>query len=174
MHNKCAWCEIDVDKQPKFKASNLPDGECSECGAWNDIGQQVITVNSMKQMYKGCLKLMQYVVETCRDILRAADIDFDEIKETLDMDRSEPLSIEVGTWQIVKMLFLIHGSSGGTSTENMTHLLGLEKESESFFLEKNYMCMNIECPYHKDDEDCRCTYKNSHDNVCKNADTYHG
>lgn len=154
MEQQCAWCKIDVNMKQKFKADKLPDGKCSECGSWNDIGQRVITVNSMKQMYQGCLNLMQYVVETCGDILRAADIDFDDIKETLDMDKSQPLSIDVGTWQIVKMLFLMHGSSGGTSTGNLTHLLGLKKESVSFLLEEYKMCSNTECPYYKEDEVC--------------------
>lgn len=154
MDHKCAWCKVDVNKQEQLKADILPDGKCNACGSWNDVGQQVITMNSMKQMYQGCLNLMQCVVETCGDMLKASDIDFDDIKETLDMDKSKPLSIEVGNWQIVKMLFLIHGSSGGTSTGNMTHLLGLKKDGVSFFLEENYMCTNAECPYHKDDEDC--------------------
>lgn len=154
MEQQCAWCKIDVNTKSQFKADNLPDGKCSECGTWNDIGQQTITINSMKQMYEGCLKLMQYVAETCGEILEAADIDFDDLKETLDMDKNEPLSIDVGTWQIVKMLFLMHGSSGGTSTGNLTHLLGLKKESVSFLLEEYKMCSNTECPYYKDDEVC--------------------
>lgn len=154
MKNKCAWCKIDVNKQQKFKADMIPEGKCSECGSWNDIGQQTITVNSVKQIYEGCLKLMQYVAETCGEILEAADIDFDEIKETLDMDKNKPLSIDVGTWQIVKMLFLIRGSSGGTSTGNLTHLLDLKKESVSFLLEEYKMCSNTECPYYKEDEVC--------------------
>lgn len=152
--DNCAWCKIDVNIQPKFKAENWPEKKCSCCGSWNDIGQQKITMNSLKQIYDGCLKLMQYVAETCGEILEAADIDFDKIKETLDMDKRKPLSIDVGTWQIVKMLFLMNGSSGGTSTGNLTHLLDLKKESVSFLLEKYKMCSNTECPYYKEDEIC--------------------
>lgn len=154
MEHKCAWCQVDVDKQQKFKAEELVEGKCEACGSWNDIGQRVITVNSMKQMYQGCLNLMQYVAETCGEILRAADVDIDEIKKTLDMGANTPLSIEIGNWQIVKMLFLMHGSSGGTSTGNLTHLLGLKKDSVSFPLEEMEMCTNSDCPYYKEDEEC--------------------
>lgn len=135
MNDKCAWCKVNVNERQRFVADSITDRKCSKCGAWNDIGQKVIYINSMKQMYEGCLKLMQEIISICGEILETAEIDFDDIKETLDMDKDKPLSVDIGTYEIVRQLFLSHGSCGGTSIGNMKHLLKIDDESINFCIE---------------------------------------
>ena len=58
MANTCAWCKINTDKQQKFEADGNNTGCCPLCKSYNDIGQKTIEINSMKQIYRETVRLM--------------------------------------------------------------------------------------------------------------------
>lgn len=138
MENKCAWCQIDVDKQQKFTADIFEGGCCKNCGSHNDRGQRTISINSMKQIYEGATLLMNKMAWEFSELLEIADIDIRELKAVLDIEEEEPLEISFYAQEIVRMLFLSHTrNAGGTSTGNLMNLLGIDDNSVSFEIGEN-------------------------------------
>lgn len=133
MENKCAWCQINVDKQQKFMANISEGGRCQDCGSYNDRGQRNISINSMKQIYEGVIRLMDEMAGEFSELLENAGVDVKELKSNFDIAEESPLEIHFYTSQIVKALFLSHTSnSGGTSTSNLMNLLGIKDYSVFF------------------------------------------
>jgi hypothetical protein len=135
MESKCAWCQIDTEKQMRFSAENNASGCCPICKCYNDIGQKNISINSMRQIYQGCIGLMDYMASEFSDILESLGIDHSDFENCFDLGKSEPMEIGVSTSAIVKKLFLSHTTnSGGTSAGNLKKILGVKKEMERFTL----------------------------------------
>jgi arginyl-tRNA synthetase len=138
MESKCAWCQIDTEKQMRFSAENNDPGCCPICKCYNDIGQKNISINSMRQIYQGCIELMDYMVSEFAEILEMLGIDYSDFGNRFDLNENEPMEIGVSTSAIVKKLFLSHTTnSGGTSTGNLKKILGVKNETERFVLIKS-------------------------------------
>jgi hypothetical protein len=133
IEKKCAWCKVDTETQPWFKSDGADNGLCPHCNSYNDSGQRTIHINSMKQIYQGAVKLMDNLVGEFREILECCGIDPDDLRNDLDLEEDDPINIGMSTREIVRTLFLARTSnSGGTSTENLKCLLGIENETEYF------------------------------------------
>lgn len=138
MENKCAWCQINVDKQQKFKADGSDTGCCPLCKSYNDIGQKTIEINSMKQIYQETVRLMGEMAGEFAEMLEFAGIDMDDLRENLDLSEDDPIDICFNTREIVRRLFLSHThNSGGTSTGNLKRLLGVRRECEQFIIKES-------------------------------------
>ena len=135
MGNTCAWCKINTDKQQKFEADGNNTGCCPLCKSYNDIGQKTIEINSMKQIYRETVRLMDEMASQFAEMLEFAEIDLDDFRENLDLPEDNPIDICFNTREIVKRLFLFHThNSGGTSTGTLKRLLGIRRECEQFII----------------------------------------
>jgi hypothetical protein len=89
----------------------------------------------MKQIYQGCVELMDYMASEFREILEMLDIDHSDFEYQFDLKKDEPMEIGVSTSAIVRKLFLSHTTnSGGTSTGNLKEILCVNNETERFIL----------------------------------------
>jgi hypothetical protein len=119
----------------KFTVENNDNGCCPICKCYNDIGQENISINSMRQIYQGCIELMDYMASEFTTILENLDIDHSDFEKYFDLGEDEPMEIGVSTSAIVRKLFLSRTTnSGGTSTGNLKKILGVKNETERFVL----------------------------------------
>jgi hypothetical protein len=119
----------------KFTVENNDNGCCPICKCYNDIGQENISINSMRQIYQGCIELMDYMACEFSDILENLGIDHSDFENCFDLGSSEPMEICVSASAIVRKLFLSHTTNaGGTSTGNLKKILGVNNEMERFVL----------------------------------------
>jgi hypothetical protein len=135
MESKCAWCQIDTKSQPRYAADGKGEECCPICKCYNDAGQSNISLNSMRQIYQGCIEIMDYMTSEFREILEAFDIDHGDFENYFDLKKDEPMEIGISTSAIVRKLFLSHThNAGGTSTGNLKKILGVNNETERFIL----------------------------------------
>jgi hypothetical protein len=138
MENKCAWCQIDTEKQMKFTAENNSNGCCPICHCCNDVGQKNISINSMRQIYKGALELMESMVAEFDEILNVLGVTQEDIETNFDLVEGEKLEFCRYTKSIVRTLFLSETSNaGGTSAGNLTKILGIKNHIKRFVLLEN-------------------------------------
>ena len=78
-----------------------------------------------RQIYAGCIRLMQKMVDYFQEYLEYLGYDLDLL------DEDERFAVEISNMEIVRQLFLQHtGNSGGCSTRDFCERIGLD-DSES-------------------------------------------
>ena len=122
----CRNCSAETKRFKKLRTAEF---------AWRE-GKYTIPVQSEKQIYKGCLSLMQGVVEYFKEYLDFIGIDrlMDDYKEMgIDTDSEEyRFSYNIQPTEIVNRLFLWNTRhSGGTSTRAKCRELGIDDCSRS-------------------------------------------
>lgn len=101
----CPYCEAKKNAKVKvvYKALQPIDGECPDCGAWIDAGQQTVKVNGYADIYKGAIALIDDMVATFNRILYDLDIDLKDASIFIqDIAISENgYVVDVGNWENV-------------------------------------------------------------------------
>lgn len=129
--SKCAWCKIDVNKRTRAVTDAELKGKCPNCGSWNDKGQVVVCVNSIKEIYEGIISLLAESVAICGNILKEYGIEDKDLQEAFDSEDAG--CVNFYTSHILRKAFLGRtNNSGGTSTYNLKQLLGIEADDLQF------------------------------------------
>jgi len=147
---KCAWCKIDTKKQLHVKPDELPEdtsrkypyrvSKCPTCGGLRDPGQMDISINSMRQIYDGCVSLINELVGYFDEAMSYAKVSGDDLADFLGCDHQDNggVTINISVYDIARELFLSHTeNSGGTSTGILLRKLGIDKDYEEFTFGEN-------------------------------------
>ena len=110
----CPYCEAKKNAKVKvvYKALQPIDGECPDCGAWIDAGQQTVKVNGYADIYKGAIALIDDMVATFNRIL-----------------------YDFNTSELIEKLFLPY--AGRTSKSNFAEALGIYEDEHTWIISKD-------------------------------------
>lgn len=116
----CPYCEIKEDAKVKrhYEALQPIEGKCTDCGAYLDIGQIKISVNSYADIYKGVIATIEDVVQQVNNLMDYLDVD-------TEVDGETPC-VRLNTSKIVRNIFIPH--YGGTSVCNFKNAIGVDAD----------------------------------------------
>ena len=126
----CPYCEAKKNAKVivVYKALQPIDGECPDCGAWIDAGQQTVKVNGYADIYKGAIALIDDMVATFNRILYDLDID---LKDAY----GEDVEVRFNTSELIEKLFLPY--AGRTSKSNFAEALGIYEDEHTWIISKD-------------------------------------
>ena len=121
--NKCPYCQVRElsNRRIKLKTESETIIGKGECGAYLDIGQQSVEVNSYVEIYKGAIQLMEDLVDNFNYWLEYFGVNVEEYTEN-----GENPIISISTSDIIDKLFL--GRYGGTTKRNFINALGIKED----------------------------------------------
>lgn len=132
MIKHCPYCEIKEAAKCRltFFTLDKPDGGevCQDCGAYIDLGQLNVKVNSYKEMYAGVIRIIEGIVEEFADMLEIADIDLAEYFD-------EEVAITVSPYEIIDRLFV--SGYGGTTKRNFINALDIPDTRLAFVIQEH-------------------------------------
>lgn len=120
----CPYCEIKEDTKVKshYEALYPMEGKCPDCGAYLDIGQTKINVNSYADIYKGVIATIEDVVNQINNLMDYLDVD-------TEVDGETP-RVKLNTSKIIRNIFIPY--YGSTSVCNFKNAIGVDSDEIEF------------------------------------------
>lgn len=130
----CPYCKIKdlAEIEVTYEALRPEPGKCPDCGAWLDAGQYRVNINGYADIYKGAIRLIDYIMAQVNDALAFYDIDLDSY---LDDDCHGELKLSLTTSFILERLFVPY--HGGTTQSNLAKALGITEEVHAWTMTSN-------------------------------------
>lgn len=121
----CPYCGLKSIAETKCEciAKEPKDGVCPDCGAYIDVGQHSVKINSYADIYKGAIALIDMVAGQFSELLQSVDSD-----EFSKYD----IKLKIPTSKIIETLFV--PNYGMTTKDNVAKALGIKEYSHTWVL----------------------------------------